>query len=1227
MPLLSKHDQTDDIEIITLDDDDVEGVEEHPSLPQPISSNNSKPIEAPASSNHIPEVIDVDDDDALANLQPQQNLREQTNKETKLHVSRGGGLFREQPSGQLEIVDSDEEDHMTQTHHIVSREDGLYTVSTQPQATPIETSNPPLRSLASLPPHRDARSDIPTSSHLTTPMANPSPLPSTLPPLLTTNPQTNLIASSPHPVLPTSIMQWPLLQRSLSPNVTQSLPLQNSGPSSSPEAFSQAFVAGAINQVTPYQTLPAQTSASQTDALRHVQGTHGTLPPAHSPTWLNARSPQALWLAQKRIALSRGITSPATHAIPSSTAHLPQFNPSQTAVTPTQVIAPTIVPRNDNVVYGKSFAATDEGGMSEEGLRNLVRQNGLTADATEEAETPRELTVTLMPHQKRALHWMLRRESHAETDETDEEVSAVEEQCLGGILADDQGLGKTLSMIALLVRSGGRRGASDNHRESSSASNDSVDLEKESDNEHEVQVDVVESENDFVAPDRSEVPPWRTLIICPGSVIGQWREELRTRIKEDFNPSVCVYHGPKRERRVDVLENCDVVITTYATLVHEYPKILKKHHDYERRKKEKLPLPKRREGPLCRVSWNRVVLDEAQHVKNRGTDSWFAVMSLKAEKRWCLTGTPIQNSVDDIFSLFCFIRYRFVPNVETWNTRWKKKLESSYAYIRERAFKRFQTIVGVVLLRRTKNDTINGSALINLPKRLTDTQTPEFCDKEEEAVYRAVQEKSVLTVNKFLAAGTLANNYSSVLLMLLRLRQACSHPFLIEYAGMQTRGRSVSSNSDGFASLRYSTNYERDDLEEALELATGGFSFLSLIDDVARPRVEAALAPPARGTSPTAKVSCLYCQRETPWHVAVFLPCGDLFCPDCCSLLRSLKKCLRCGYALEAPEVGELFINADQLRKEVHANIILAEDRRDAVSITASEFKAWFQLEIIKRRSGISSESVTPDTTDAEIGDEGDDDDDDALDLLEKSILEKKHKDAHNGQTRDDSPETLAHKHRLLKALSQHSTKILKILEKLREIKGRDQSEKTLIFSQWTSMLDIIEFHVQLEGHEICRLDGSMTLSARQKQVELFKTSATHNVFLISLAAGGTGLNLTAASNVILTDVWWNPAVEEQAIDRAHRIGQKRDVNVTRFRMKGTVEEKIYALCAKKKEAANGTLGVTGAQSLGRKRLSLEELMYIFGGAARDVAQSANRGSAVAEAAQNILQYQRSASL
>lgn len=137
-----------------------------------------------------------------------------------------------------------------------------------------------------------------------------------------------------------------------------------------------------------------------------------------------------------------------------------------------------------------------------------------------------------------------------------------------------------------------------------------------------------------------------------------------------------------------------------------------------------------------------------------------------------------------------------------------------------------------------------------------------------------------------------------------------------------------------------------------------------------------------------------------------------------------------------------------------------------------------------------------------------------------------------------------------------------------------ETGHQALIFSQFVQHLKLVEEWVKTAGLRYCYLDGSTPGGKRQKQVESFQKGEA-DVFLISLKAGGTGLNLTAADYVLHLDPWWNPAAEDQASDRAHRIGQERPVTVYRFVSTGTIEESILALHAEKRDLADQILSGT----------------------------------------------------
>ena len=146
---------------------------------------------------------------------------------------------------------------------------------------------------------------------------------------------------------------------------------------------------------------------------------------------------------------------------------------------------------------------------------------------------------------------------------------------------------------------------------------------------------------------------------------------------------------------------------------------------------------------------------------------------------------------------------------------------------------------------------------------------------------------------------------------------------------------------------------------------------------------------------------------------------------------------------------------------------------------------------------------------------------------------------------------------------SFQSTKIDFLMENLEQLVG--EGHKTLVFSQFTTYLDMIENKIKVNGWKMARIDGSQTIKKRGEQVELFQNGDAQ-IFLISLKAGGFGLNLTAASYIFLMDPWWNPAVERQAIDRAHRIGQENKLTVYRPIIKESVEEKVLVLQQSKRE-------------------------------------------------------------
>jgi len=177
------------------------------------------------------------------------------------------------------------------------------------------------------------------------------------------------------------------------------------------------------------------------------------------------------------------------------------------------------------------------------------------------------------------------------------------------------------------------------------------------------------------------------------------------------------------------------------------------------------------------------------------------------------------------------------------------------------------------------------------------------------------------------------------------------------------------------------------------------------------------------------------------------------------------------------------------------------------------------------------------------------------------------------------------------------STKIEKLVEELFEMREERPGSKALVFSQFTSMLDLVRWRLisdpclQDLGIGVRIIHGGMNVTSREEALKAFREDSSVRVLLMSLKAGGVALNLTVANEVFLLDPWWNPAAEMQAIDRTHRLGQFRPIRAVRFIAEGTVEERVLQLQEKKRLVFDGTVG-RDAASL--KMLTVDDMKSLF---------------------------------
>ncbi|KAF2182496.1 hypothetical protein K469DRAFT_585945 [Zopfia rhizophila CBS 207.26] len=728
--------------------------------------------------------------------------------------------------------------------------------------------------------------------------------------------------------------------------------------------------------------------------------------------------------------------------------------------------------------------------------------------------TPKAMSSELMEHQKLGLSWLKKME---------------EGHSRGGILADDMGLGKTIQALALILA----RPSEDPARKT-------------------------------------------TLIVAPVALMRQWEKEIERHVHPSHRLKVFVYHGSSgRNADFNRLRQYDVVLTTFGTLANEmktkenrtevtkeltaaeYPPIV-------RRSKDKLALI----GSEC--VWYRVILDEAQCIKNRTTLTSKASNELQAQYRLCMTGTPMMNTVDELYPLLRFLQTKPYNDWARFSFDISKRIKDKQDWSKRIGLKRIQALLKSTMLRRTKDTIMDGEPICKIPPKHTGHQHVEFSDAESE-LYKALENQSVLKFNKYLRAGTVNNNYANVLVLLLRLRQACCHPHLIKDLGVQVSTEGISEN---------------ELLDRAKMLAQ---------EVVSRLREEEGF-------------ECPICFDGTE-NPTVFIPCGHTTCGECFQKLVDPARAIQEGNENRNAKCPHCRgpLNAKNITDYRHFCKVFCPEKLDE-----SE-----RSEDVGEDVGDSSDSDSDDEDEAEGDDLGgfvvpDDADDDYVGpaskvmRVEEATTEKKPGKGKGkapakpkqtlAQLKKESLRNAAAKRKYLRRLRkswESSAKIEKTVELVTEIEKNDPTEKILIFSQFTSLLDLLEVPLQDRNFKYQRYDGSMKPNDRADAVYDFMENARTKIMLISLKAGNAGLNLNRASQVIILDPFWNPFIEDQAVDRAHRMRQEREVHVHRVLVPETVEDRICALQDRKREIINAALDENAGKSIAR--LGLRDLMFLFG--------------------------------
>lgn len=603
-----------------------------------------------------------------------------------------------------------------------------------------------------------------------------------------------------------------------------------------------------------------------------------------------------------------------------------------------------------------------------------------------------------------------------------------ESEYKGGILADEMGMGKTIQMISLMMN------------------------------------------------DRTKSP---NLVVAPTVALMQWKSEIETHTNNILK--VGLFHGASRAKSIEELSKFDVVLTSYAVVESCFRKERYGFTKKNKKMKEK--------SILHQKKFYRVILDEAHNIKDRTSSTAKACDNLNCEKRWCLSGTPLQNRIGELYSLirfldispfcqyFCtkcpcsskewnFPDYRVcaqcghapMVHLNYFNHFMLKNIQKyGLQFEGEESFHRIQLLLRQIMIRRTKVERADD---LGLPPKIVEIRR-DFFNPEEKDLYQSLYSNSKRQFDDYVAEGVVLNNYANIFTLITRMRQLADHPDLVLKRMKLPGNKNKNKNNDN------------DNIEEI-----PGVIICQLCDDEAEEPIES-------------KCHHKFCRICISEYVESFN--GDtskLKCPVCHIGL---------SIDLEAPAIE---MDLDAVEKGSIVN---------RIDMTGS----W-----------------------------------------------------------------------------KSSTKVEALMEELYKSRSDRVTTKSIVFSQFTSMLDLVEWRLKRAGFETVKLQGSMTPSQRQSSIKYFLDTPSVEVFLVSLKAGGVALNLVEANQVFILDSWWNPSLDTgQAADRIHRIGQHRPIRIVKLVIEDSIESRIIELQEKKANMVKATLD---KDEKAANQLSAADMQFLF---------------------------------
>lgn len=731
---------------------------------------------------------------------------------------------------------------------------------------------------------------------------------------------------------------------------------------------------------------------------------------------------------------------------------------------------------------------------------------------------PKMLACQLKEYQLKGLNWLVN----------------LYEQGINGILADEMGLGKTVQSISVMA---------------------------------------------YLAETHNIWGPF--LVIAPASTLHNWQQEI-----SKFVPKLKVlpYWGTAKDRKT-LRKFWDRKHITYReespfhVLVTSYQLVVQDTQYFQKMK------------------WQYMVLDEAQAIKSSQSSRWKSLLGFHCRNRLLLTGTPIQNNMQELWALLHFIMPSLFDSHDEFSDWFSKDIEShaqSNTKLNEDQLKRLHMILKPFMLRRIKK---------HVQKELGDkVELDVFCDLtyRQRAYYTNLRNK--ISIMDLIEKATGGDDQDTATLMnlVMQFRKVCNHPDLFERAET-TSPFSFSYWAETASFVREGNNVNvaysvRNEIEFVLPRLVynqgGRLDLPGPSNDKAGWRNRYLnhifnIWTPENIQESSRKNGTFSWLRfiDTSPNEAAILPRKDLF-DRVVDLKRSQRQLDRFSICYDGNDENDYF--------PAHAmlNIVDRSPRKALAEITSegrlhnlmNVSRCIFKNEGLNALEACARPAASAPPVEIFCSTQN------MLTEKQRTFfnipirralfpISKKTEEALVESKLDPllypvhsmlpPPDNIKSRFTHIQVPSMRrfvtdSGKLARLDQLLRELK--EGGHRVLLYFQMTRMIDLMEEYLTYRNYKYCRLDGSTKLEDRRDTVADFQTRPEIFVFLLSTRAGGLGINLTSADTVIFYDSDWNPTIDSQAMDRAHRLGQTKQVTVYRMITRGTIEERIRKRALQKEE-------------------------------------------------------------